>query len=248
MARRARSVTKGTFLLQTPPSQMSPRMLSILLQPNLMPLLRILHRLPALTLNPKRAFVDANATTTLAAASFSSAARAVSNPAAIETATIGINAAITDTAVNSDVAANVAILYDGDVDMVSLTARCSAGPNAGNLSDEKGIKLVTEWRKKKDGALVKVIKSTVRVKLQLKKLSPAVAARRSLKEFGDAVGQNASDNLTVGSIEEVFLERARIGTTAASSKQDGASPASGDLASLGNASLIVCRICNEDRG
>ncbi|MCO5561501.1 hypothetical protein L7F22_015122 [Adiantum nelumboides] len=110
--------------------------------------------------------------------------------------------------------------------------------------DEKGIKIVTEWRKNEDGALVKVIK-TVRVKRQLKRLSPAVAARRNLKKFGDAVGQNASDNLTVVSIEEVFLERARTGTTAASSKQDGAPPASGDLASLGNASLIVCRICNK---
>ncbi|KAI5083270.1 hypothetical protein GOP47_0003497 [Adiantum capillus-veneris] len=110
--------------------------------------------------------------------------------------------------------------------------------------DEKGIKIVTEWRKNEDGAVVKVTK-TVRVKRQLKKLSPAVAARRNLKKFGDAVGQNASDNLTVVSIEEVFLERAKTGNTAASSKQDGAPPASGDLASLGNASLIVCRICNK---
>ncbi|KAH7307085.1 hypothetical protein KP509_22G044800 [Ceratopteris richardii] len=110
--------------------------------------------------------------------------------------------------------------------------------------DEKGIKIVTEWRRNDDGGVVKVTK-TVRVKRQLKKLSPAVAARRNLKKFGDAVGQNASDNLTVVSIEEVFLERAKTGGGPASAKIDGAPPMTGDLASLGNASLIVCRICGK---
>eukprot|EP00250_Pteridium_aquilinum_P008721 c1815_g1_i1 orf=136-1020(+) len=111
--------------------------------------------------------------------------------------------------------------------------------------DEKGIKVVIEWRKNEEGSVMKVT-TTVRIKRQLKRLSPAVAARRGLKKFGDAVGQNASDNLTVVSIEEVFLERAKSASGAASSKQDGAAPSSsGDLASLGNASLIVCRICGK---
>lgn len=111
--------------------------------------------------------------------------------------------------------------------------------------DDKGIKMVIEWRKNEEGAVVKLTK-TVRVKRQVKKLSPAVAARRGIKKFGDAVGQNASDNLTVVSTEEVFLERAKTASGASSAKQEGGGGgAAGDLVSLGNASLIVCRICGK---
>ena len=70
---------------------------------------------------------------------------------------------------------------------------------------------------------------------QVKKLNPAAIRRRSLKKFGDALGQNASDNLTVVSTEEIFLERTRP-AGAKPEPEKGA-----DLASLGNASLIVCR-------
>ena len=108
--------------------------------------------------------------------------------------------------------------------------------------DEKGIKQIIEWRKNEDGAVVKVTK-TIRIKRQLKKLSPAVAARRSMKKFGDALGQSSSDNMTVVSTEEVFLERVK---GSESSKQDGAAGGlGGDLSSLGNASLIVCRTCGK---
>lgn len=107
--------------------------------------------------------------------------------------------------------------------------------------DEKGIKVIVEWRKNEDGTRVRVTK-TVRVKRQLKKLSPAVARRRSIKKFGDAVGQNASDNLTAVSIEEIFLERARAAGGSANAKPE---ERSSDLASLGNASLIVCRTCGK---
>ncbi|KAJ7548588.1 hypothetical protein O6H91_07G018200 [Diphasiastrum complanatum] len=107
--------------------------------------------------------------------------------------------------------------------------------------DEKGIKIVIEWRKNDDGVKIKVTK-TVRVKKQVKKLSPAVLRRRQLKKFGDAVGQNSSDNLTVVSTEEIFLERARPAGQTGSSKQDDKGS---DLATLGNASLIVCRTCGK---
>jgi translation initiation factor 3 subunit G len=73
----------------------------------------------------------------------------------------------------------------------------------------------------------------------VKKLNPAAIRRRSLKKFGDALGQNASENLTVVSTEEIFLERTR----AAGTKQEIEKGA--DLASLGNASLIVCRTCGK---
>eukprot|EP00246_Nothoceros_aenigmaticus_P016934 TRINITY_DN7953_c0_g1_i1.p1 TRINITY_DN7953_c0_g1~~TRINITY_DN7953_c0_g1_i1.p1 ORF type:complete len:288 (+),score=65.96 TRINITY_DN7953_c0_g1_i1:160-1023(+) len=104
--------------------------------------------------------------------------------------------------------------------------------------DEKGIKIIVEWRKNDDGMRVKVTK-TVRVKKQVKKLNPAVMRRRQLKKFGDAVGQNASDNLTVVSTEEIFLERTRpVGSTKQEEKGS-------ELATLGNASLIVCRTCGK---
>lgn len=74
---------------------------------------------------------------------------------------------------------------------------------------------------------------------QVKKLNPAAIRRRSLKKFGDALGQNASDNLTVVSTEEIFLERTRP-AGAKPEPEKGA-----DLASLGNASLIVCRTCGK---
>jgi translation initiation factor 3 subunit G len=73
----------------------------------------------------------------------------------------------------------------------------------------------------------------------VKKLNPAAIRRRSLKKFGDALGQNASDNLTVVSTEEIFLERTRP-AGAKAEPEKGA-----DLASLGNASLIVCRTCGK---
>ncbi|BBN15098.1 translation initiation factor 3 subunit G [Marchantia polymorpha subsp. ruderalis] len=106
--------------------------------------------------------------------------------------------------------------------------------------DEKGVKIIIEWRKKEDGSKVKVT-TTVRVKKQVKRLNPAVIRRRSLKKFGDAVGQNSSENLTVVSTEEIFLERFRpVGQQGAKQEEKGA-----DLASLGNASLIVCRTCGK---
>ncbi|CAM6129793.1 unnamed protein product [Calypogeia fissa] len=106
--------------------------------------------------------------------------------------------------------------------------------------DEKGVKIIIEWRKKEDGVKVKVT-TTVRVKKQMKKLNPATIRRRSLKKFGDALGQNASENLTVVSTEEIFLERTRpAGQSGPKQEEKGA-----DLASLGNASLIVCRTCGK---
>ncbi|CAI5486963.1 unnamed protein product [Closterium sp. Naga37s-1] len=105
--------------------------------------------------------------------------------------------------------------------------------------DEKGIKIVIEWRLNEEGQRVKLTKK-IRVKKQLKKLKPEVIRRRSLKKFGDAVGQIGSDNFTMVSTEEIFLER----PNQAQSKQDEAKP-SGDLAAIGSASLMVCRICGK---
>jgi hypothetical protein len=101
-------------------------------------------------------------------------------------------------------------------------------------SQHLGVKIIIEWPKNEEGVRTKVTK-TVRVKKQVKKLNPAAIRRCSLKKFGDALGQNASDNLTVVSIEEIFLERTRL-AGAKAEPEKGA-----DLASLGNASLIVCR-------
>jgi translation initiation factor 3 subunit G len=105
-------------------------------------------------------------------------------------------------------------------------------------SQHLGVKIIIEWPKNEEGVRTKVTK-TVRVKKQVKKLNPAAIRRRSLKKFGDALGQNASDNLTVVSTEEIFLERTRP-AGAKAEPEKGA-----DLASLGNASLIVCRTCGK---
>ncbi|CAI5478503.1 unnamed protein product [Closterium sp. Yama58-4] len=106
--------------------------------------------------------------------------------------------------------------------------------------DEKGIKIVIEWRLNEEGQRVKVTKK-IRVKKQLKKLKPEVIRRRSLKKFGDAVGQVGSDNFTMVSTEEIFLER----PNQAQAKQDEQAKPSGDLAAIGSASLMVCRICGK---
>lgn len=54
--------------------------------------------------------------------------------------------------------------------------------------DEKGIKIVIEWRINEDGKKVKVTKK-IKVKRVLKKLKPEVVRRRQLKKFGDAHNQ-----------------------------------------------------------
>ncbi|EFJ05188.1 hypothetical protein SELMODRAFT_269321 [Selaginella moellendorffii] len=109
--------------------------------------------------------------------------------------------------------------------------------------DEKGIKIITEWRKNEDtGKLSKLI-TTVRVKKQVKKMNPAVLQRRQLSKFGDAIGQNASDNFTVISIDEITLERPR--TDGQTNKQDENEFAALQGAPGSNPSLVVCRACGK---
>lgn len=106
--------------------------------------------------------------------------------------------------------------------------------------DEKGIKIVIEWRMNDEGQRVKLT-TKFRVKKQLKRLKPEVVRRRSLKKFGDSAGQIGPDNFTMISTEEIFLERINkvTGKTEESAKTT-------DLGAVNpNASLIVCRICGK---
>lgn len=103
--------------------------------------------------------------------------------------------------------------------------------------DEKGIKIKIEWRINDDGQKCKITTKT-RLRKQVKKLKPEVIRRRQLPKFGDAKGQTGSDNLTMVSTEEIFLER-----PGREAKKEEV-PKAG-LADLGNASLIVCRICGK---
>lgn len=105
--------------------------------------------------------------------------------------------------------------------------------------DEKGIKIVIEWRVNEMGQRIKTTKK-IRVRKQLKKLKPEVIRRRGLSKFGDAKGQLGSENFTMVSTEEIFLERPNM----PGAKQEEAKP-SGDLAAIGSASLMVCRICGK---
>eukprot|EP00899_Mesostigma_viride_P024704 jgi/Mesvir1/5418/Mv15481-RA.1 len=122
--------------------------------------------------------------------------------------------------------------FDGDV-----PAPMIIGP------DEKGIKIVIEFRKNDDGILIKTTKK-LRVKKQNKKMSKAVIERRHWAKFGDARTASAIDNKTrtMISVEEIFLERANVEEKKDSEKQQEQLNV---LAAGGNTSLLVCRTCGK---
>lgn len=106
--------------------------------------------------------------------------------------------------------------------------------------DSKGIKTLIEYKFRDDGVKVKVT-TKIRVSKKVKKVSKAVSERRKMPKFGEAVGQKSNDNISVVSVEQVYLEKTEDGA-------DKKKKESGDaLAALANqnASLLVCRICGK---
>ena len=68
-------------------------------------------------------------------------------------------------------------------------------------------------------------------------------ARKKWAKFGDAQRYKPGDeSMTAVSIEEIFLERARATPKSESEKSGDALAA---MASTGNTSLLVCRICGK---
>lgn len=106
--------------------------------------------------------------------------------------------------------------------------------------DSKGIKTVIEHKVRDDGSKVKVT-TKIRVSKKLKKVSKSVAERRKLSKFGGAKGEQANDNISVVSVEQVFLEKPTL--DGKKEKKDAGDP----LAALAtqNTSLLVCRICGK---
>ena len=76
-----------------------------------------------------------------------------------------------------------------------------------------------------------------------KKVTKAMLARKKWAKFGDAQRYKPGDeSMTAVSIEEIFLERARATPKSESEKSGDALAA---MASSGNTSLLVCRICGK---
>ena len=82
-----------------------------------------------------------------------------------------------------------------------------------------------------------------RVHTATKKVTKAMLARKKWAKFGDAQRYKPGDeSMTAVSIEEIFLERARATPKSESEKSGDALAA---MASTGNTSLLVCRICGK---
>jgi len=106
--------------------------------------------------------------------------------------------------------------------------------------DAKGIKTIIEHKIRDDGVKVKITQK-IRVSKKLKKVSKAVAERRHWPKFGEAKRDTPNDNISVVSVEQVFLEKPTL--DGKKEKKDAGDP----LAALAtqNTSLLVCRICGK---
>ncbi|KAK3283023.1 hypothetical protein CYMTET_9263 [Cymbomonas tetramitiformis] len=105
--------------------------------------------------------------------------------------------------------------------------------------DSKGIKTVIEYKVRDDGVKVKITKK-IRCSRKVKKVSKAVQERRKWARFGDAKGERANDNISMVSVEQVFLEKP---TLDGKKKEDSSDPLTALVNQ--NASLLVCRICGK---
>jgi translation initiation factor 3 subunit G len=106
--------------------------------------------------------------------------------------------------------------------------------------DAKGIKTVIEYKVRDDGAKVKMT-TKIRVSKKKKTVSKGVAYRKKLSRFGDAKPENANHNISMVSVEQIFLEKPNL---TGQKKKENDSDALATLANQ-NTSLIVCRICGK---
>jgi len=105
--------------------------------------------------------------------------------------------------------------------------------------DSKGIKTVIEYKVRDDGVKVKITKK-IRCSRKVKKVSKGVQERRKWVRFGEAKGERANDNISMVSVEQVFLEKPALD---GKKKEDQSDPLT-QLVNQ-NASLLVCRICGK---
>ncbi|XP_050376121.1 uncharacterized protein LOC126793596 [Argentina anserina] len=116
-----------------------------------------------------------------------------------------------------------------EIDLLLLPPKQVIGPN------EKGIKKVIEYKLNEKGQKVKITTITRTNSLRMTK---AAAERRSWTEFGAAVNENGSANVTMVSKEDITLERPKaLGTNMAHEL-----PKSTEK---GPTSLKLCRTCGK---
>merc|ERR1711920_762371 len=78
--------------------------------------------------------------------------------------------------------------------------------------DEHGIKTITEYHRNEKGQAV-VVTTKVKVAKMQKKVYAISKERRNWAKFGDAFGQDSSENITMRSREDIMLERINLNTS-----------------------------------
>jgi translation initiation factor 3 subunit G len=127
---------------------------------------------------------------------------------------------------------------------LSTTGAASATLPASTRStaDADGVITITEYRINEAGMRMKTIKK-IKEHQVVKKVTPEMLARASWAKFGDAKRYKAGDeSMTATSLEEIFIERARL---QAKSEVEKASDPLAAMASGAQTSLLVCRTCGK---
>lgn len=103
-------------------------------------------------------------------------------------------------------------LADSDDMGVDDDAAFALPPTKIEIDPSTGIKTVTEYRVKEDGSKVRSIKR-VKVHKVSKTVTKEMLERKNWARFGDAARYKTGDeSMTAVSLEEIFLERARVAT------------------------------------
>ena len=132
-------------------------------------------------------------------------------------------------------------LADSDDMGVDDDAAFALPPTKIEIDPTTGIKTVTEYRVKEDGSKVRSIKR-VKVHKVSKTVTKEMLERKKWARFGDAARYKTGDeSMTAVSLEEIFLERARLQPKSELEKANDPLKA---MASS-QTSLLVCRICGK---
>ena len=132
-------------------------------------------------------------------------------------------------------------LADSDDMGVDDDAAFALPPTKIEIDPSTGIKTVTEYRVKEDGSKVRSIKR-VKVHKVSKTVTKEMLERKNWARFGDAARYKTGDeSMTAVSLEEIFLERARLQPKSELEKANDPLKA---MASS-QTSLLVCRICGK---
>lgn len=132
-------------------------------------------------------------------------------------------------------------LADSDDMGVDDDAAFALPPTKIEIDPNTGIKTVTEYRVKEDGSRVRSIKR-VKVHKVTKTVTKEMLERKNWARFGDAARYKPGDeSMTAVSLEEIFLERARLQPKSELEKANDPLKAM----ATSQTSLLVCRICGK---